>query len=75
MRFRITYTQPFGYRVDVPNYDGGEVVTADEHDRLRMAIQAHRARWQRANGINPGDARPADLELWAALEPTKEPPS
>lgn len=41
MRFTISYRPvPFsGYRVSVPCYEGGEVVTADEHDRLRKAFQ------------------------------------
>lgn len=42
---------------------------AAEVDRLRAAIETHRAAWIRANGdANENNARPDDLELWAALD-------
>lgn len=46
MRFTITYVPHglgFGYKVDIPNYPGGEVVTIDEYDRVvaeRDALEA-----------------------------------
>lgn len=46
-----------------------------ETERLRGAIEAHRERWQSVNGTNPDEARPADNELWAALDITALPPS
>ena len=33
MRFKITWSN-CEYRVSIPRYKGGEVVTADEHDAL-----------------------------------------
>lgn len=40
-----------------------------EHEKLRLAIVAHRERW---TSVNSGDikqnARPADLELWEVLD-------
>jgi hypothetical protein len=33
MQLKVTWTYD-GYKVNVPNWDGGDVVTADEHDLL-----------------------------------------
>jgi hypothetical protein len=48
VRFSITWREG-AYYVSVPEYDGGEVVTADEYDRLRAALEqianANSGRW------------------------------
>lgn len=38
MRLNIAWAYD-GYKVSVPNWDGGEVVTADEADRWREALE------------------------------------
>jgi hypothetical protein len=47
-----------------------EYVRADLHRGAVEAIRAHRERWVKANGDRnlEGNARPADLELWAVLD-------
>lgn len=48
MRFEITWHGDgcgnfAGYKVSIPEFDGGEVVTADEYDRIHAAlVEAHR---------------------------------
>lgn len=37
MRFKITWSN-CEYRVSIPRYKGGEVVTADEHDALSVRV-------------------------------------
>lgn len=39
MRLNVKYTADRGYTVSVPNWDGGEVVTAVEHDLLREEVR------------------------------------
>lgn len=38
-RFRITWDKSVSqYKVSIPNYDGGEVVTAEAYDRMRSVL-------------------------------------
>jgi len=39
MRFTIRLTDDVRYKVSIPNYEGGEVITADEFDVLVAALR------------------------------------
>ena len=63
MRFKITWAN-CEYRVSIPSYKGGEVVTADEHDALlaRHNALVEAVAWERECCQ---DNRP--LVAWAGL--------
>lgn len=53
-RFHITWKGfHYGYRVSIPNYEGGEAVKAEPYDALREAVQAeiHRQCAHCRNGL------------------------
>lgn len=61
MRLRIRWRDG-AYRVSVPNWEGGEVVTADEHDEA-VRLLAALVGW-----ADDGSAHSADAQVAADLK-------
>jgi hypothetical protein len=56
-----------GYRVSIPNYEGGEVVAAEDYDALLTAIAQHREHKLAREG-----AQTSDWALWRTLPAPNE---